>query len=138
MKLNIRFFKNLMPKHDFSKRLRAKFLFEQGHSMRQISKMLNVTRKFAKTWVSRDNIERKVGSGREAKLTRPILKKIKKNLQSKNRNSLRKTAAVVGFSTTTIHRARKKLSLKPYRLQYSPLIKNVDAKKEVNICKDKI
>lgn len=105
-----------MPKHNITQRAQAQILSKQGYSNSRISKILNVSLKFVKTWKKRQNTTRETGSGRPRKLTASILKKIKSSLTSKKNNSTRKTAKKICLSQSTIINARKKLKLKPYHV----------------------
>jgi len=75
------------------------------------------------------------GSGRNPKLNKVILRKIKTNLKSKQHGSIRKTAAIVKLSNSTIVRARKKLKLKPYHIRKQPFMNENQMENRVKFAK---
>ena len=126
-----------MNKQDPDLHIKAQTLLKDGQSIRVVAKKLKVSTKFVKTWKKRQNSKRKCGSGRPSKLNKNVLQKINRSLKSKNSNSIRKTAAKVGLSRSTIVRARKRLSLKPYHIGKTTFLSDKHKQKRLQLAKKK-
>jgi len=124
-----------MKKQDSDLRAKAQILLKECDSIRCVAQKLKVSTKFVETWKKRENSKRKHGSGRPSKLNTNVLQKIKRCLTNKKNNSIRKTAAKVGLSNSSIVRARKKLHLKHYRIGKTTFLSDKHKQKGLQFAK---
>ena len=68
-------------------------------------------------------------------MNKNVLQKINRSLKSKKSNSIRKTAPKVGLSRSTIVRARKRLSLKPYHIGKTTFLSDKHKQKTLQFAK---
>lgn len=115
-------------------------LRKDGKSLAEIQRLTGFTLMFVRRWAAAADQGRgaddKPRSGRPRKLTPPTIAKVKRMMNLKKRQSLRKVGAKLNLHPTTVRRAARKAGLKPYRRPYRPLLTHRHCQRRLKFATD--
>lgn len=125
-----------MTKHDMQARSAVQTLAAQGKTRAEIAALLKKSWTFVDRWYGRSEVARLRAGGGPTLLTVDKRASISKKLQRKRKStSLRKVAAEIGLSKTTVGRAADQAGLKPYHPQRRPAISQQQARKRLEFAR---
>ena len=134
-----------MPKRlTETKRVEIQMLHRLKWSIRQIATTVGCSTKTAQLWIKLEkhnnqeelDYKDKPGRGRKSKVTPRIVRKVVREIITKNESSLRNVASTHFVSKSTIYGIVKKTSpndpIYPYKLRKSVFLTNTQRKKRIN------
>jgi len=108
----------------------------KGLSVAAIVRQTRLLEDFVRRWATRTSVADKPRTGRPRKVTKELVKKVKKTMEGRHRRSLRKVAAQLSASVariayTTVRHAAQQAGLKPYHKPKKPAL--TDAQRAVRL-----